>query len=1595
MSFDVLKIAGANTVGDRHNDHDDVAAMSARRVMSAVQFGENLENAIPRPLNSVTMLPLMGVGTKISISSGLEERDEFPILVAVGEEETDGSEGFFSCEHEDEDELLYCATNDGSYQETEIRGLAEHPLFDDLSNFEVDEAFFDLEESDEAEESASGGVNPLYKVANSVFNFTSQMFGYLANTVGAAKEATQKITSSGTLGIGRYFLAALKTALKDDSLETIVKDDNCQQVLELIDPENQLDIVASKVSEALVSDVEAEICKKLYGEGSGTARDTIVREFLEVYQPQLAKQILYNLAIQNTDEIPENPQQLLLHNIVKNLLSALHCHFDVESISDMLSKFRVMEVESNEETKKRLTAELRQMLAPVSNDLLQASGINCIEDLRFDRVSGLSQAVKYYLGARDGLGLLASEILPDQLIKILRLVDHTSILTIEAQIRVDQFSGQEMLPQVVDSAAEALLPRLKQQMELHSHLLTQPLANSLGVTQSSLEPLVSLFAGTANSSVDLFWKLFKNSSVPVIVEYLKAMALPNPLGHAIGQRPRSPDNFAERVILNLTKVMHASIHGQDAALAAKAAAYERIEVLVHLLKSAKKYAAARTVEERRGGGPSTACIDQILSDANIGVEKRQDLIASIKIFFDHSVVGTDEELLQRFLFGLQSNSDVDGNTWLAVIDGSLAKACQRCESVLCGTFGGLEIEFLRLLGLDTSAAWDNTNLSLVWTYEHFKTKLLPPLLLGLYRDFALKESDLQIDLQVLLFNQSHTPEQRVILRDILQRGDAANDYDREFLNQAGVANVADLLGGTFSVVAEDIQEVVKHFLSSNDGVVEILKAQLLEMPGMTEEIITPLLQGLSCAFASDDPSMNALFGYIQNNIETGLLKVLINIGNTVEHGSNLVGEALNNEVIGRGLLEIFKRFNAHKVEIARVMRTSPEIGSEAFRTAFRGIVLDLINFTGLNSRDIPGSEAFREVIWQKLLNDILPDFLGKMYLQTTSLEIDNVRAANEDALADIYGTRHPQEAIGAIAQFAAESVQSYAALHPDAVSATLLSSMRSYLSRSSSVGEGLQSRDSAIVELLGRNVAFAVQPGQTIDSTLDSSKEYIYSVLTTAFTNFSENIQRVDTAFGSEFLKDAGFKIIEFFHNHVMKINAIRTRREAENAYDVDGLKMLKDFAIASDQQDVSRGLVNLSLHPLYLQAKRRLNKASKALEKAKTQHSRSVFLPFTTSTELALSRAEVNYESAVLALSNLRKELYFEPLAKKILGLVNLNETTFSALPEPLKANLWNLFEKNLLPSLLDNMCLNLMRPETLNSIMHTVITSMHQTLDRVEAHTDVGGESSVALNAEEQSRQALQNAQCGSTISELLSLFPQTMSKSIFDMERVRSYAEPAIGEAFRELFGARTMIQAIDDMLFSALPALLPGTEWRLEPGDATGDERISFAPVEGERSSGTSRRSFGLPLTAAHHDRLEQERIQHETSMPSNLKKMLVQTLSMKIQELIASKLMSPWETMCKDVLDYAKENFSPGWDIKIAKILDGIKDFWMLLLNVTLILPVYKHVIWPLIEWKVLSDHADQIIRNFHMTDVHEQLLFASMNYFIEELEQRVVATRPD
>lgn len=1386
--------------------------------------------------------------------------------------------------------------------------------------------------------------------------------------------------SAGRMLTGRQ-LNKLKNLLEQDSLAIILKDEHFQTTLAVIDPEGQLELLARKLSEQLLPHAEAYIEEKLRAKGLYDGNDEAIKGFLNVYLLQMAKQMLYRLAIQNQVIDPNaEPKQLLLLNIVKSLTTIFDEHLKDGKLTALQVDLRQCDLIEDEALKNNALAALRPELEPLSCDLLSAMGIECIEDLRLRRVNGISQVVDLFLGEPRVLGTLASEILPDALIGLLRFVDHRSTLTNEAQARLAAFTGGEHLLPVVDG----LLDVAQAGMQTQTSLLAQLVAPNLGVSPASLETVLTSLSESSVPATQHFWAAIKGGIAPYIADLLKAMALPNPLGAEAALE--GTQNIFERIFLNSIKVVHAAVHGQHAALAAKVDAYERLELLLELLKAGQAYVLQHQGSDKLNFDRLTpaeiaskldGCIEEICA-SSIAPKKLPVLMAAVRIFFDHAHVGTDQELLRKLFFrGATAASGPGIDEVLENLERSVAKASERQSDVLEGTFGGLENELLELLGLNSPEAWQRAKFSCLCDFDQVKHKLLPPLLLKVYRDFTFPEQNLAVDLRVLLFHNPALPQGREILRDILLRGDASNAHDREFLVAAGLNAPAELIDGSLSNVSKDVRAAIKNLLGSESGLTDLLEPLLAEIPGLKPAAKASLLQGACRSIASEDPSMEALFNFLQQSVETGLLKILVNVGQKIEAATPASQRGhLSKQIIGKALLEIFRRLNAHKAEIASCMHNSPQEGTVAFRAAFRPVIADLISFTGLSSEDIPGSPALKAAVWTKLMDNVLPDFIGKMYASMTSLEVEAVRSSNDAKLDRIYATSHPREAMNAIAQFTAESVQSYVAVNAANVGGSLYATLYNYLRWGSDANADV--RRNQITALLGDNIAFAAQSSETMSSTLDSAKEYIHSILSTAFTNLSENIEKIDRADGPAFLQKTGFGLVEIFHNHVKEINRIRQSKGKANAFEVDPMKMLKLFI--SPQSAPASGretkLPNLALLPEYQEAKKALKAAKAELDAAK-----GAFWP----SAALISAAEGRYARAEAAFDQRRKELYFIPLAKKLLKLAKLNSATFPAFPEPLKAQLWDLLEGTLLPSMLDNLCLNLMRPQTLNSIMHSVITAMKQTLRGIEPVR----ENTVPVPPGDLSvGDAEQNRLCGSAVSEMLNLFPRTMSKSIFDLELVRGASEPVIGAAIRNVFGMNSMIERIDQILVSGLPTLLPGTEWHREAGDNPGNERFGFIPLSGERGSGSARRSYDLPLTQSRQIQMERTRADAERAMPSALKNLMVESLSENIQTLIQSTMMAPWESFCADVKKAVQDKWGDSTGLWVLeKVLEAFKAFWMFLAEITVI-PAYRCV-WFLIERFYLSSRADEIIKNFHMVDVHEQFLFSSLNLFIDSFEERL------
>lgn len=1337
-----------------------------------------------------------------------------------------------------------------------------------------------------------------------------------------------------------------------------------------------------------------------------------LRKFLSLYINKVMYKALAHLATSSaTSSLLE--QDLWL-NVTTSLINIANKHYKLikeftsgddftSSLKEVVAQYDALPEEDDGEksNKEAVYKKICKQCSPIIDDLLQTCGLKDIEDLQLSgAVNNLLKTVAL-AGKHEQAWDLVREMLQWGLLELIRIGpelessmddEHPDMVSIARSGAKD--GGPAILQALVD-ISEPIGQALEQLLEYHGWNI---------VDARSLEKIfVALFKGES-PVYSTFQQQFGDFLSPRVCGILT---------HAASfSCPRGPEevdpiqtaNALANIMTNAFEVIRRNVKGLGSRLQRVVKVYESQELLLHTLYAGKRHfekleqckkvqnlILAKPRNDPHGKskdkGPAieereeveypryrvTGINDQIdiqcwkILEAAQCADRISDIAAAARMFLGEvDDLKEDLDVIKLALFGTYDAQRFDQmlkncNENYAIVEAS-------CNRILNEHFTGLAVDALAMTGIDNDQITQIPGLAAI--LDPKKGTAMQWLMLKAYNEFTAPQQTRGYNeqLEEVLFGAPRVSLDA--LKELVEAHADKQEFQDAWNERKKTAMVVNFFENTCAVFAQDIRNCVKKYFKENSNeIVSVIDSCLAEK--FTSEAATLLSDGLQELAEERCTSVKCAFDYIEELFFGGLFKLLVKIGK-VQVGKS--GVASNEQMMSAILLQIFNIMDAHKVEIATSMEKwhqMPELSEvdkserqTALRKIFRKTSDDVLKLIG----DEPLSDMvppfMEKAIEKALRKKLLPDLFGKMYCEATVLE--RQKRLNEDRLQSLFripenpqkGSKVPQQAMSAFAQYAAQAAPSYLALNSMATTETLLDGLTKHFAKAGPAG----SRAAAYLNanrqvgcMFEKNIRALALNKEHLQSTWDSVDTFVESILLQALGNLSGKITLLEDG-KSELLQSIMLQLLQLVALHVEQLDDVRKSHDKTYIYEVEPVELLRGQARRSQNPSD-----NPAFEKEYLEAKEGLDEAQKELQELKDSRLSLVkqfkshlggFLGARFRRSLKFKMEEIERDLAPAYAKRAEKQKIFDavrkkrcflPIAQDLLELMNFNSAEDLPFPSIVQAQLWDLLRNEILPEALQNVYDTLLDRNVLDSMLISAL----QALDTTATDASIGkADAIVRTPAQKDFDTAL-----GKAVVVIIRNFPSMLSRSILNMDYINKMAVDAIGQRLRMVFSEQTLIKILHQGLFSGMEGLVPKGEWEIDP---LGDGQ----PIL--KQAGSTKLNFGLPMTDKEKRRADRRREAEGVANAAKVHKLVGQATSKQIKAMIASKIKAGWETF-QDSFDASIAKHcggEDGWGMQIKRFFDMV--FRTLFIEVIGTLLYYG--IWPL--YKVIELIFDAVCEAF-------------------------------
>ena len=769
-------------------------------------------------------------------------------------------------------------------------------------------------------------------------------------------------------------------------------------------------------------------------------------------------------------------------------------------------------------------------------------------------------------------------------------------------------------------------------------------------------------------------------------------------------------------------------------------------------------------------------------------------------------------------------------------------------------------EALKITGFDDKEALPVPSFVKGCLLNVLKSKVLPLLLNKLYTDIINPQSLKQFyynKLNELAIDEKTLSEEISSLAINYQKNKLPQDVQDKLWEIAGTSDIAKQIETTCMLFANDIKGVIKKYIKDEAADIAKLINELLpdkKFLGSGEGGVPWLAEDIKAFVNNSSVEHPQSWEYLENIIETALLKVLVKAAEAVDNPSSPFisanGEHPKTFLAANIIVKLLTIMEKHHQTIAVDMikagkASNPMVKQAMMREIFLPVAADLFKIFELKTgptmasplEDLPVPEALKFSLWKTLKTKVVPDLLAKMYCDITAWE-DAVKP-EKHKLRKAFNTTHPEYFCAMISQYVQDFLPFYFSTSHLELADVILNAMGEYLKeaenkeKAQSIVHYMEAHEIAIKELLGKNVKGI---GEIDHSAVQESwpmiKNYVEAAMIKIFSGMSGNIKIIENK-DHTFLVDTAISLLTIMTEHFVTINKIKQLPgiNKSKAYQVKEADMLTGFG-AKLHPGVPKNLVDPTEN------------------------------------------------------DKLRLKDFFIPFTGKLLELANVKGPKDLPVPAAMQENMWMIMKEKMLPEVFLKLFKIVLEPETLDLLMLNSLETLSQALDSIP---DESGFIYEDQDVEDDAKQKELNKACGELIKQLVDLVPQTFTNYVFkNIKIVHTLTAEALGKSVRKYLSKWTLLKFIDQSLFNGLPKIHPGHWAKAAPDAPEGYDKFipeKLVIKDGKVVSSSHEIKFEFPKTPDEKVAFDKLKIQQAQENSKKLKEKLTETISTRLQATI--------------------------------------------------------------------------------------------------------------
>lgn len=718
--------------------------------------------------------------------------------------------------------------------------------------------------------------------------------------------------------------------------------------------------------------------------------------------------------------------------------------------------------------------------------------------------------------------------------------------------------------------------------------------------------------------------------------------------------------------------------------------------------------------------------------------------------------------------------------------------------------------------------------------------------------------------------------------------------------------------------------------------------------------------------------------YLQNTMKSLLLQLVVNylqVAQVKEIDGIQVKTPLS-EINVSQILEKFANTLEHHLavdgpHIQKAATTAdPETRQLALREAFTPLTQGLIRLISPSPsksgpQGIPIEVPFQNELgstWEKLQTQIIPDTLANMFMDTTTWARE-VEASRQAIVSETKSHLLP-ESCRVIGEWVGDFIPALLCQDKAELSQGVYDGVANFLASTGnpegiSVADFIKKNEIFIKKSLYEDLfSFFAPDSPLATSTKPVTSKYVEAVLLKLCKNLTTKINDVqgrEIEKQQEFMVDLGINLLRVANEHFANLNDVTKANQEYAAHAVPHERFVQGFK-ESLHPGIPRKTANHQL----------IKELSKVLEKERRLYSK---LSGTKKEECSarIKEAKLKLKEAKATQSK-ERQAFFKPLTAKLLSLSGVTKPEDLPVPAALQAELWQRFNDDLFPMILENIFEEITRPETRVKMVISGLKNLNEALDTITP------DSETELDTDDDAQKKL-NQVCGELVLQLVQLVPQSLVQAAFKIDKFKLLEKQSaeiVGKAVRKYLGDdQNILKIIDKGLLVGMPEMRPGA-WK--------------EGADGFRFVNSDTEDLTFPLNEEEYEAIARKKLAIADLELQEMRKLMVDTTHRVMSDAVTAFFTGPYLKL-KVVCNFCIDKI-------FGKYGDSIKEFFSLLTEKTIFKLIeaglailsypFRAAFWFFMDIHI-GRKADHVIKSLQL-DIHENLLYKLTDTFIEAVE---------